>query len=33
MKLQLDNGTLKFLILAILLLAGVAGSEIMDVMS
>ena len=32
MKLQLDNGTLKLLILAILLLAGVAGSEIVSVM-
>jgi predicted ATPase len=32
MKLQLDNGTLKFLILAALLLAGVAGSEIVAVL-
>jgi len=32
MKLSLDNGTVKLLILAILLLAGVAGSEIMAVM-
>jgi len=31
MKLSLDNGTVKLLILAILLLFGVAGSEIVDV--
>ena len=31
MKLTIDNGTVKLLILAVLLLFGVAGSEIVDV--
>ncbi len=31
MKLELDNGTLKLIIVAILLLLGVAGSEIVSV--
>jgi len=31
MKLTIDNGTIKLLILAVLLLFGVAGSEIVDV--
>jgi hypothetical protein len=32
MKLSIDNGTLKLLILAILLILGVTGSEIVSVM-
>jgi hypothetical protein len=31
MKLELDNGTLKLIIVAILLLFGIAGSEIVSV--